>query len=564
MLVELNIENFAIIDKMNLHFTSGLNIITGETGAGKSILIEAIGIILGSRSSKDLIQTGYSKAFLEAIFYIEDSKSIKPILDEYSIKIDKDNLLIISKEIYLKSPSLSKVNGKSVNLTMLGNITKKLVDIFGQHEHQSLLDLSNHQKLVDTFGNDEFNKLKSKIKTDYENLFAEKRKLKDLSMDGRERDREIDVLKFQIQEIEDANLCEKEDRDLENNYKKLSNVKEICSTINELVGFISEDDSERGNILELINKSSFNLNKIKEFDENISKLYLRLENVKFELEDLNREFINYMENIDYDDEKLNYLENRLNTVNTLKRKYGNSIEDVLKFMEHAAKRLEALLNHEKELEIINKNILEIEKLLEINSKKISDQRKEISRILEKKIKEELVILNMNKVDFKVDFERTREFTSEGYDKIEFLISTNLGEELKPLSKIASGGEMSRIMLAFKSILAYYDQIPTMIFDEIDTGISGRTAQIVGEKIYRISESHQVICISHLPQIAALADSHYSINKVIVDNKTRTRVDKLTYDGRVKEMARLLGGVNLTETTLKHASEMIEMSKKIKL
>ena len=316
-------------------------------------------------------------------------------------------------------------------------------------------------------------------------------------------------------------------------------------------------------MLDIMNKTSYLVNNIKNYDESILSLFTRLENVKYEIEDLNREFILYLDNIENDDERLSYLDERLNMVNKLKKKYGNNIKDILDFREKSYKRLEELNNYEKELKITNENIIKLNEKLTKNSTKLSNMRKEISEILEERIKNELLHLNMKKVDFKVDFKKNDNFTSEGFDKIEFLISTNLGEELKSLSRIASGGEMSRIMLAFKSVLAFFDKIPTMIFDEIDTGISGRTAQIVGEKIYKISKEHQVICISHLPQIAALGDSHFVINKVVENNRTRTVVDKLSYDGRVEEMARLLGGVDLTETTLKHASEMIEMSKKIK-
>lgn len=563
MLVELNVKNFAIIEELNLSFTQGLNIITGETGSGKSILIEAIGIILGSRSSKELIQSGHEKAFLEAVFYIEDSKNIIPILEEYSIQFDEDNLLIITKEIHLNSPSLSRINGKNVNLTMLNNITKRLVDIFGQHEHQSLLDMNNHQKLVDSFGDREFLDLKLNIKSDYEELLLYKRKLKELSIDGRERDREIDILNFQIQEIDDAKLTNSDEEEIENEYKKLSNVKEISSTIGQVIESISSESYEKQGMLNILNKISFLINNIKNFDEHILNLYARLENVKYEVEDLNREFILYLENIEIDDKKLSYLDDRLNMVNKLKKKYGNNIEDILNFREISSNRLRELNNYEKELENINGKVMELNEKLTRNSTILSNKRKKISRLLEENIKKELIHLNMNKVDFKIDFKKNNQFTSEGFDNLEFLISTNLGEELKPLSKIASGGEMSRIMLAFKNILAFFDKIPTMIFDEIDTGISGRTAQIVGEKIYKISKDHQVICISHLPQIAALGDSHYVINKVIENNKTRTKVEKLSSKGRIEEMARLLGGVDLTETTLKHASEMIEMSKKIK-
>ena len=563
MLVELNVKNFAIIEELKLPFTRGLNIITGETGSGKSILIEAIGIILGSRTSKELVQSGHEKAFLEAVFYVNEPENIISILEEYSIELEEDNLLIITKEINLNGPSLSRINGKNVNLTMLNNITKRLVDIFGQHEHQSLLDLSNHQRLVDSFGDREFLDLKYKIKEDYEKLLLEKGKIKDLSIDGRERDREIDILKFQIQEIDDARLTIYDENEIENEHNKLSNVKEISDTIVQVIELISTEDLEKQNMLDIMNKTSYLVNNIKNYDESILSLFTRLENVKYEIEDLNREFILYLDNIENDDERLSYLDERLNMVNKLKKKYGNNIKDILDFREKSYKRLEELNNYEKELKITNENIIKLNEKLTKNSTKLSNMRKEISEILEERIKNELLHLNMKKVDFKVDFKKNDNFTSEGFDKIEFLISTNLGEELKSLSRIASGGEMSRIMLAFKSVLAFFDKIPTMIFDEIDTGISGRTAQIVGEKIYKISKEHQVICISHLPQIAALGDSHFVINKVVENNRTRTVVDKLSYDGRVEEMARLLGGVDLTETTLKHASEMIEMSKKIK-
>lgn len=563
MLVELNIRNFAIIEDLKIRFTKGLNILTGETGAGKSILIEAIGIILGSRTSKDFIQTGNDKAFLEGVFYIENPATIMPILDEYGVDFDEDNLLIITKEIYLNSPSLSRVNGKNLTLSMLNNITRKLVDIFGQHEHQSLLDMSNHQKLVDSFGDESFIQLKSAIKLNYEDMVTEKRKLKELSIDSRERDREIDILKFQIQEIDDARLTTDDEYNIENEYQKLSNVKEISFAINEVTESISTDNYENKNILDLMSRNVSIINNVKKFDKDLDPIHTRLENFRFELQDLNRELIDYLDTIEIDAERLTFLDERLNLVNKLKKKYGNNIEKILEFREDSSERLNKLNNYEKELEKTNKKILELEKSLEEYSESLSNKRKEISRVLEQKIKEELIALNMNKVNFKVDFRRSVQFTSEGYDKIEFLISTNLGEELKPLSKIASGGEMSRIMLAFKSILAFFDRIPTMIFDEIDTGISGRTAQIVGEKIYEISKEHQIICISHLPQIAALADSHFVINKVIVDNKTKTMINRLSDDGRIEEMARLLGGVDLTDTTLKHASEMIEMSKKIK-
>lgn len=563
MLVELNIRNFAIIEELKVRFTKGLNILTGETGSGKSILIEAIGIILGSRTSKDLIQTGQEKAFLEGVFYIENPALIIPVLDKYGVDFAEDNLLIITREIYLNSPTMSRVNGKILNLSMLNDITAKLVDIFGQHEHQSLLDMSKHQMLVDSFGDKELVKLKSMIRLNYEDMILEKRKLKSLSIDSGERDREIDILNFQIQEIEDARLTKDDEDNIENEYKRLSSVEEISFAVKEVIDSISLESYENKNILDLMSRNIQVINNVKKFDQDLEPFYIELENIRFELQDLNRSISNYLEGIEIDAERLSFLEERLELVNKLKKKYGNSIEAILKFRDESLERLEKLNNHEKELEKTNKRILELEDCIRKDSEKLSIKRKEISRHLEQDIKKELNSLNMNKVNFQVDFKINPELGIDGYDKIEFLISTNLGEDLKPLSKIASGGEMSRIMLGFKSILADFDKIPTMIFDEIDTGISGRTAQIVGEKIYKISKNHQIICISHLPQIAALADSHFVINKVVLNNKTNTIVNRLSEKGRIEEMARLLGGVDLTNTTLKHASEMIEMSKKIK-
>lgn len=563
MLVELNIRNFAIIEELQIRFTKGLNILTGETGSGKSILIEAIGIILGSRTSKDLIQTGHDKAFLEGVFYIENPTVIVPILDKYGVDFAEDNLLIITREIYLNSPTISRVNGKILNLSMLNDITAKLIDIFGQHEHQSLLDMSKHQMLVDSFGDKELIKLKSIIKSNYEDMVLEKRRLKSLSIDSGERDREIDILNFQIQEIEDARLTKDDEYNIENEYKKLSRVEEISFAAKEVINSISLDSYENKNILDLMSRNIQAINNVKKFDQDLEPFYVELENIRSELQDLNRSISNYLEGIEIDAERLIFLGERLNLINKLKKKYGNSIEEILDFRDKSLERLQKLNNHEKELEKTNKKIATLESSLREDSEKLSNKRKEISRILEQEIKKELNSLNMNKVNFQVDFKRNSELGIEGYDKIEFMISTNLGEDLKPLSKIASGGEMSRIMLGFKSILADFDKIPTMIFDEIDTGISGRTAQVVGEKIYKISKEHQIICISHLPQIAALADSHFVINKVVLDNKTKTIVNRLSEDGRIEEMARLLGGVDLTNTTIKHASEMIEMSKKIK-
>ena len=563
MLVELNISNFAIIDELKINFTKGLNIITGETGAGKSILIEAIGIILGSRSNRDYIQTGQEKAVLEGVFYVEDIQILRSILEDYSIDVDDDKLLIITKEIYLNGPSISKVNGRNLNLTMLRRLTSQLVDIFGQHEHQSLLDISNHILLVDSFGDKDLLELKSKVRSLYQELKEEEKKLISLSVDSSERDREIDILKYQIQEIDEANLTEEDEDSIESEYRKLSNVNTISQSIEEAINYFSSEDFSSGGLLNLFNRSLSLVDNGRRYDGTLDDLYRRMEDINYELQDINRELVYYLESIDVDAERLYLLEERINLVNRLRKKYGKYINNILEFKQEAEDRLEKLLNHEKEYQLISKKIVELKGILINNSEELSSKRKKISKILEGQVREELNALNMLDVNFKIGFKRHDEPAIDGYHKIEFLISTNPGEDLKPLSKIISGGEMSRIMLAFKSIVALQDKIPTLIFDEIDSGISGRTAQVVGEKIDMISKSHQLICISHLPQIAAFADSHFLIDKVREKDRTRTRVQRLSETARVEEMARLLGGANLTKKTLEHASEMIEMSKKIK-
>ena len=563
MIVELTIKNFAIIEDLRIDFTKGLNILTGETGSGKSILIDAIGIILGSRSNRDMIQSGAEKAILEGVFFIEDISIIQPILQEYSIDMDHSQILVISREIFLNGPSLSKINGKNVTLNMLKDITVHLVDIFGQHEHQSLLNSSNHEGIVDSFGDEELIQIKEKVKNIYIELINEKKKLKELSIDSEERDREIDILKFQIEDIDDARLTKEDESKIDEEYNILSNVSTISNSLEKALSYINNDDFENPGAVDLINKSISLMSNVKNLDKKISSICTQLENINYEIQDFYYHGKHYLENIYVDNSRLDYLNERLNTINKLKKKYGKNIESILIFKDTAENRLEELLNLEKNIEKINSRISVLEKDFVFYGDKLSQKRKELASIVEEQIKTELIELDMIKVNFKINFQRNENFTISGLDKIEFLISTNLGEELKPLSKIVSGGEMSRIMLAFKSIVALFDNMPTMIFDEIDIGISGRTAQIVGEKINKISKKHQVICISHLPQIAALADSHFVINKIYYENKTRTTISKISNEDRVKEMARLLGGVDLTETTIKHAAEMIELSKKIK-
>lgn len=563
MIVELNINNFAIIDSLKINFTKGFNVITGETGAGKSIIVEGIGMILGSRASKDLVKSGRDKAILEALFYLENPDKINRKLDDFGIDRDGDNYLLISREIYSNGRSVSRVNGRTITLTMLNQITSTLVDVHGQHEHQSLLNINNHIKLIDSFGDEMLKNLLVQVENRYEELVEEKKRIEDLSIDALERDREIDLLKYQLEEIDNANLIDLDEEAITKEYLKMSNIKNIGYKLAEISNILDNDVYGSVSLLDGINKCIISLTDIMEFDDKIKEYTKTMEDIGFELQDLSRNIRNYLENIFLDEERLEFLEERLDTINGLKKKYGNTIEDILKYRENIHNRLEILLNNEKEIEKSNKKIQAIEKELFDCCTKLTNIRKSISKDIEILMTKELHELNMLEAVFKIDFDRLDYFSPNGWDRVEFLISTNKGEPLKPLSKIVSGGEMSRIMLAFKTILADYDSIPCVIFDEIDSGISGRTAQIVGEKIKKISFKHQVICVSHLPQIAALADTHFVIEKDFVDNSTITKVRKLDNEERIEELSRLLGGVDLTDITKLHAKEMLEMSKTLK-
>ena len=563
MLLELSIQNFAIIEDLKIQFTKGLNLLTGETGSGKSIIIEALGIVLGGRSTKSLIRTGEKKAVIQALFYIENREKIDGLFHEHGIDMEDDGLVIITREIFTNSPSISRLNGRTVTLGILNSISYNLVDIFGQHEHQSLLHIPNHKILIDSFGDEEFNLLKAELKRNFEQYAEFKKQLEKMNINSSQKERQIDLLKFQIQEIQSANLSPADDEDLENQFNRVNNIKTIAMGVGEVLDSLNGDNFENISIIDLIHKTISVLSSLKKYDMDLAPLLQRIEGVGLELQDINKEMRNYMESLDINEESLLYLTDRMNTVNRLKKKYGNSVEKINEFMFNIQDELDTILNYDKEIKKLNENILKIEDLSLKLSKELTLKRKAIAKDLEVKITQELQELNMKDIIFKVSFKESKNISADGMDQIEFLISTNPGEELKPLSKIISGGEMSRIMLGFKSILAEYDGIPTLIFDEIDTGISGRTAQVVGEKISKISNKHQVISISHLPQIAALADSHYLIHKGMSNNKSITTISRLTDEERVMEMARILGGVNVTETTMNHAREMLEMTKKLK-
>lgn len=563
MILELNIKNFAIINDLKISFTKGFNVLTGETGAGKSIIIDAVGLILGDRSNKDFIKIGQDKSIIEALFYLENSSHVKELLRSYGIQYELDDTLLITREIHKNGRSFSRVNGHTITLNMLRKITSSLVDIYGQHEHQSLLNSENHIELIDLLGDNDLLLHKKEIRRNYLQLNELKNKLSKIVTDEKERERKIDLLKFQIDEIDSGSLKSNEENELINEYTKLSNLEEIAKKLNSIHSILDSNDYNNSSVIDELNKVSNILNNISKFDNNIKEYEKNINETIYQIQDLIRDIRNYYENIDYDIEKLSILEERMELINKLKRKYGNTIDEILEYRDNIEEELNIIINNKKQITVLKSNIEQLNIKILKESKILSKKRIKVIKAFEKKMIDELYNLNMKNIKFKVSHEILNNSNINGIDKIEFLISTNLGEPLRKLSKIVSGGEMSRIMLAFKSIIVGVDNISTMIFDEIDTGISGRTAQIVGEKIVNISRNHQVLCITHLPQIAAMSDSHYLIKKIENNGNVRTIVSRLDYNSKIEELSRLLGGVDLTDTTRLHAEEMIKMSKKYK-
>lgn len=557
MLKELRINNFAIIDNLTIDFTKGLNILTGETGSGKSIIIEALEMVLGGRANRHMIRSGKDKAVIEAMFILEEK--YKNQLKELGFEID--DVLVLTKEISNTYPSISRINGRPVTLNVLKSLTTKIVDIFGQHEHQSLLDVENHILIIDSLLLKEGKELLNDVEEDYNEFRNLNQQLNKLTISSQEREREIDLLKFQIEEIDDAKLIEENDENIEHQFKRMDNLKEIISQTSHAISMLN-DDYEEPSALPLIEKSIGILGDVGRYDQELKSYGDILQGLLYEFNDISRSLSNYIEGLEIDEEKLYVLRERLDVVNNLKKKYGVSVQEVLTYRDDIQQRYDTLLNLDSEISNLNNQINIIKNRILMNSTKLTSIRKDVAKKLQKAMERELQTLNMESVKFEIDFKIKKEPSLDGLDLIEFLLSTNPGEDVKSLSKIVSGGEMSRIMLAFKGILADMDQTPTLVFDEIDTGISGRTAQVVGEKIRRISVDHQVISISHLPQIAALADTHFVIRKDSNKERNITKVEKLNEKERVEELARILGGVEVTELTRKHALEMLQMSNKM--
>ncbi|RHP33307.1 DNA repair protein RecN [Lachnotalea sp. AF33-28] len=558
MLTNLHVKNFALIDEIDVAFEPGLNILTGETGAGKSIIIDSVNIALGGKVPAGIIRRGAEYAYIELIFTVEDKDKLMA-LKAMDI-IPEDNMLILTKKI-MNGRSISKINDETVTASKIKQVTSLLIDIHGQHEHQSLLYKSKHLEILDAFAKPHIAQLKKEIQVHYQAYVECREKLSGFTMDEEKRLRELDFTRFEINEIEAASLKSGEEEELEGIYRRISNSRKIGETLGAVMAEIGyEDDAAAG---ERMARAVRELQTISGLDKKLEEIHSALLDLESLLSDVNRSMADYMDNMSFDEETYKEVTGRLDLIRNLQAKYGGSYEKIMEYLDEKYRRLAELENYEENRRQTQQDLKKQEESLDKLCAELSGIRKEEAKKLCISITKALKDLNFLDVRFSMQFSPLGHYSKNGYDEAEFLISTNPGEELAPLGKVASGGELSRIMLAMKTVLADTDDIPTLIFDEIDTGISGRTAQKVSEKLSIIGRKHQVLCITHLPQIAAMADHHFLIEKGIKGDKVTTSIQMLDSHDTVRELARLLGGAAITDTVLKSAEEMKELAEKTK-
>lgn len=555
MLVELNIKNFAIIDDLSVEFSKGLNVLTGETGSGKSILIDALDMILGGRANKSYIRTGCSSAFVQGVFFNQEA-GLQKSLERNGLA--QEDYLTISREIFLDRPSLLRVNGQVISLNQLKEITGQLVDIFAQHDGPALLDSHKQKFILDSFGDKAHSHHLEDLARTYETYQTLKKDLDKLTMDDQSRMREIDLLDFQCQEIQEAQLTQEDEEDLVQDYKKLENQESIREGLEQSLQSL-QSSYESVSALDQMDTALASLYKISDYDEEIKVWADQLQSLRHEVHEVGQGLNRLLENSDQDPEALRLVEDRLNLVNNLKRKYGDSVQEILAYYEESQARLELLKNYKEEVNKKHKDLEEAHKKLQDLAQVVHKDRETLAQALEKRVEDEISQLNLKDARFKVHLEE-KDLGPDGMDQVVFYLSTNLGEDLKPLSQVASGGEMSRMMLGFKSIIADRDHIMTLVFDEIDAGISGQTAHIVGKKLKALAQGRQVLVISHLPQMVALAQTHYRIEKTLKDGKMVSNIRKSSPQDQAYELARLISSGEINESTLETARSMIKKSR----
>jgi len=550
------VKNFAVIDAAELELTTGLNILSGETGAGKSIITRALDMLLGGRASTDFIRSGKEKAIIEACFDISNNPLIEEKAEELGIELSADNNLILTREISHTTNNKSRINGRIVNLETTRKLSQYLIDVHAQHEYQKLLSSVDQLAIIDELGGEEAADLKQKVKDLYHKLQEKKQRLTELNQSEKERERRIDLLEFQLDEIESAELEIGEEEELRAKRKKLGNAEELSETLGDVYTQLYESDFQQSAIIDKISQFVKQIDKMSDLDEELEEIAEQLRETNYQLEDVAYKLRDYQDRIELNPQKLTAVEEKLNEINNLKRKYGDNIKEILTYRDEIKEELTTLKNSKQRKQELTAEIDELEAEYCKQAKKLSSLRQEIAADFAAKVVDELADLAITQAEFKVKFQQREEFSQLGIDKIEFLFAPNPGSDLKPLAEIASGGELSRVMLALKTITAELDQLSTLVFDEIDAGIGGRVAKLVAQKLTELAANYQVLCITHLPQIASQADHHYLIEKKVEAETTFVDLFPLNQEQRKKELARMLDG-SLTETTLQHAEELIK-------
>ena len=536
MITNLHIKNIGIIDDIEIDLGQSLNVLTGETGAGKSLIIGSLNIISGGRFSKDMIRKGETNSFVEVALYVPENENAI------------DGTIIISREINVNGKNMCKINGRMVTVNELKEFMKKIIEIHGQNDSQNLLDNKEHIKYLDNFIGKEIKELKEKYKEQYIRYLEIKKELKENYGDEKERQRKLDLLKYQFQEIEEAELVDGEEEELVNKQKIIINAEKIAKTLQEVDLSIGE------NAIDIISNSIRNLEKIENFDSKYQETANNLKSAYYELQEVSRDITSYKDEVDFDEDEQKQIEERLDLIFSLKRKYGNSVKEILEYKEEVEQEIYRIDNLEEYTNNLKEEQKEITQKLDNLAKKIHNIREKNAVELSKEINKNLQDLEMKNAKVNIHTDYIEEYYENGKDKVIFFIRTNIGEDEKELSKIASGGEMSRIMLAIKTVLASTDNTSSLVFDEIDTGISGKAANAVAEKLSKIAEKHQVLCISHLPNIAAVADYHYFISKSIVNDRTSTSIRQLNEEEKIHEIARISSG-EINEISIKYAEKL---------
>lgn len=575
MLRELTIENLALIDHLRLEFARGLNILTGETGAGKSIIIDGVNLILGGRSSSELIRAEAEAAQVEAVFEVEEHKELEKVLAEWGIPLGDDRLLVISREVNSSGRSRCRINGQTVTVLTLSKIGGYLLDLHGQHEHQSLLFSERQREILDGFGGELLAAKAGEVAETYRRYEEVKKELAELTTSEEDKNRRIEFIGFQLREIEGARLRPGEEEELLREREILAGAEQLFTAASRVYELLYGGE-EPGSALDKLSEGQQALEKVIGIDPRLQPLYQMITESACQVEEAAREIRSYRDGVEFDPTRLAAVEERLDEINKLKRKYGKTVGDILAYAEKIRKEIQTIEGREERLSQLTKELAAVEEKLAREALALSALRRRAAGRLEEAITAQLAEVNMGKTVFKVALNRAIAekdgltvggekvaVDRHGLDRVEFMVAPNPGEGLKPLAKIASGGELSRMMLVLKVILAEVDRIPTMVFDEIDVGIGGRTSQAVAEKLLLLARTNQVICVTHLPQIASMADRHFYIEKKTFENRTRVEVKVLDRKARVEELARMLGGAEVTATTREHAREMLLLAESVR-